>query len=128
MRVDERERRVARERNALSRRAKRDGRAHGRREVEIRSEGEDAIAIDMRLDEIGDSLEPRLERLRLAHLHEAKMALRQRNRVVARQRANDRNSHRLDRLADQPAMALAADAIDDDAHALSAVRHKPRSP
>ena len=69
----------------------------GRSEVELASECEDALAIDMRLDEIGDRLEPRLERLRLARLHEAQMALGQRDLVVARQRADDRNAHRLDR-------------------------------
>ena len=72
----------------------------------------------MRLDEIRDRLEPRVERLRLACLHQAEMPLRQRNCVVARQRADDRNTDRLDRFDDEPAMALAADAIDDDARDL----------
>ena len=72
----------------------------------------------MRLDEIGDRIEPHVQRLRLARLHQAQMALGQRDCIVARQRADDRNTHRLDRLDDEPAMALAADAIDDDARDL----------
>ena len=69
----------------------------------------------MRLDEVGDRLEPGLERMRFARLHEAEMALGQRDLVVSGQRAENRNPHRLDRVDDEPAMALAADAIDDDA-------------
>ena len=49
-------------------------------------------------------------------VHEAKMALRQRNALVARQSPHDGDAHCLDRLDDKAAMALAADAIDDDAH------------
>ena len=115
MRVDERERRVARERDALPRRPKRGGRRRRRSAIEFAGQRENAAAIDIRLDEIGDRLEPRLERLRLARLHKAQMALGQRDLLVARQRANDRDAHRLDRLDNEPAMALAADAIDDDA-------------
>ena len=48
-------------------------------EVEFAGQCEHAAAIDMRLDEIGDRLEPRLERLRFARLHEAEMALGQRD-------------------------------------------------
>ena len=92
------------------------GRRAGRRSpIEFAGQREDAVAIDMRLDEVGDRLEPGLERLRLARLHEAEMALGQRDLVVSGQRADDRDPHRLDRLDDEPAMALAADAIDDDA-------------
>ena len=90
MGVDERKRRVARERDALSRRPDRGGRGRRRSEIELAGQRENAGAIDMRLDEIGDRLEPRLERPRLARLHEAEMALGQRDRVVARQRADDR--------------------------------------
>ena len=70
---------------------------------------------DMRLDKIGDGFEPRVERLRLGRLHKAQMAFWQRDLVIARQRADDRDPRCLDRLDDEPAMALAADAIDDDA-------------
>ena len=90
-------------------------RARGRSESEFAGQCEDAVAIDMRLDKIGDRFEPRVERLRLARLHQAEMAFGQRDLVVSRQRADDRNPHGLDRLDDEPAMALAADAIDDDA-------------
>ena len=115
MRVDERERRVARECDALSRRPNGGRRLYGRREVEFARQFENAVAIDMRLDEIGDRLEARLERVRLARLHEAQMAFGQGNLVIARQGAEDGHAHRLDRLDDEPPMPLAADAIDDHA-------------
>ena len=115
MRVDEGERRVARERDALSRRPNRDWRRRGRNAIEFARQCENTVAIDMRLDEIGDRLEARVERLRLARLNEAKMALGQRDMFVARHRAHDRNADRFDGLRDQPPVALAADAIDNDA-------------
>jgi len=115
MRIDERKRRVARKRNALSGRPNRDGRPRGQGAIEGASQCENAVAIDMGLNEIGDRLEPPFERLRLARLHQAQMALRQRDALVARQRAHDGHAHRLDRFDDQPAMARAADAIDDHA-------------
>ena len=43
------------------------------------------------------------------------MALGQRGLLIARQRANDGHADRLDRFTDKPAMALAADAVDDHA-------------
>ena len=87
----------------------------GRNKIELAGQRQDTVAIDVRLDEVGDHLEPGFERLRLARLHEAQMALGQRHLVVSWQRADNRNPHRLDRLDDETAMALAADAIDDDA-------------
>ena len=104
------------------------GRPGAERRVELAGQRQDAAAIDMRLDEVGDRLEPRLERLGLARLHEAEMALGQRDRVVARQRADDRNAERLDRLDREPAMALAADAIEDDAGDAEPRRRRSRSP
>ena len=104
------------------------GAGAGEGAIEFAGQCENAAAIDMRLDEIGDRLEARVERLRLARLHEAQMALGQRDRVVARQRAHDRNAHRLDRLDDKPAMALAADAIDDDAGDFEPLVIRSRSP
>ena len=115
MRVDEGKRRVAGERDPLSRRPKRGGCARRRRPFEFAGQRKHAAAIDVRLDEVGDRLEPGLERMRFARLHEAEMALGQRDLVVSGQRAENRNPHRLDRVDNQPAMALAADAIDDDA-------------
>src|ERR1700689_5589301 len=61
MRIDERERRVARKRDALSRRPNRDGRSRGKSAIESAGQCENTAAIDMRLDEIGDRLEARLE-------------------------------------------------------------------
>ena len=83
-------------------------------ETELARQGEDAFAIDMRLDKVRHRLEARIERLRLARLHKAEMALRQRDLVVARQRADDRDAERLDRLGDEAPMPFAADAVDDD--------------
>ena len=94
------------------------GAGAGEAPVERTRQCEDPIAIDMRFDEIGDRIEARFERLRLARLHQAQMALGQRDGVVARQSAHDRDAHCLDRLDDEPAMALAADAIDDHARDL----------
>ena len=87
----------------------------GEAPFEFAGQRKHAAAIDVRLDEVRDRLEPGLERMRFARLHEAEMALGQRDLVVSGQRAEDRDPHRLDRVDDQPAMALAADAIDDDA-------------
>src|ERR1700722_7229436 len=115
MRIDERERRIARERDALPRRPDGGRRRRGRTEVELAGQREHAGAIDMRLDEIGDSLEPRFERLRLPRLHQTQMAFGQRDVLVARQSADNRNTQRLYRLDDEAAMALASDPIDDDA-------------
>ena len=89
--------------------------AAGEAPFEFAGQRKHAAAIDVRLDEVRDRLEPGLERLRLAGLHEAEMALGQRDLVVSGQRAENRDPHRLDRVDDEPAMALAADAIDDDA-------------
>ena len=108
------------------RRAARPGAGEG--ESQLAGQREDAAAIDIRLDEVGDRLEPRLERLRFAGLHEAEMALRQRDFVVTRENAHDRDAQRLDRIDDEPAMALAADAIDDRRRRRRGARRTSRSP
>ena len=72
----------------------------------------------MGFDEVGDRVEARVERVRLARLHQAQMALRQRQAVAARQRADDRDAERLDRLGREAAMPLAADPVEDDARDL----------
>src|SRR5258708_16964852 len=113
--INEREGCVARERDALSRRPNGSGRRNRRGEVEFAGHCENAAAIDMRLDEIGDRLETRFERLGFARLHEAQMALGQRDLIIARQGADDRNTQRFDGLDDEAAMTLAADAIDNHA-------------
>src|ERR1700722_10590456 len=66
MRIDERERGVARERDALSRRPNRDGRPQGQTAIAGASQCKNTAAIDMRLNEICDRLEPRFKRVRLA--------------------------------------------------------------
>ena len=77
-------------------RARRAGRGRGKREGAC--ERQDAGAVGVRLDEVGDGLKPRLESVRLARLNEAEMALGQRDFFVARQRADDGDAERLDRL------------------------------
>ena len=69
----------------------------------------------MGFDDVGDRIEARVERLRLARLDEPQMALRQSQLVAARQRSDDGDCERLDRLDHEPAMPLAADAVEDDA-------------
>ena len=69
----------------------------------------------MRLDEVGHGLEPLIERFGLARLHEPEMAFGQGEGVAARQGADDRDAERLDRLGREPAMALAADPVEDHA-------------
>ena len=100
---------------ALARRPQRDGARRARGAVQFAGERKDASAIHMRLDEIGDSVETPVERLRLARLHQSKMAFGQRDVIPARQRADDRNAQGLDRLDREPPVALAPDAIDDGA-------------
>src|SRR6185312_17261583 len=103
MRIDERERGVAGERDPLSGRAERGAGWRRRGKAEFARQRVNARAIDMGLDEIGDFPEPGLQPLRLAGLHEAEMALVQRKLIVARQRADDGSADALDRLRDQPA-------------------------
>ena len=51
----------------------------------------------------------------LAGLHQAEMPLRQRQRRVAHDRADHRQAERLDRVAGQPPVPFAADAVEHDA-------------
>ena len=69
----------------------------------------------MGLDEVGHRLEPRLERFDFPGLDKPQVPLGQSNAIVSRQRADDRDPDRLDRLDCKPAVTFAADAIDDDA-------------
>ena len=82
----------------------------------------------MGLDDVGDRLEARVERFRLARLDEPKVALRQCQLVAARQRADDGDCERLDRLDREAAMPLAADAVEDDAGDRQRAGHRSRSP
>ncbi len=94
--------------------------AGSRGEAEIACDRHRAAAVDMRLDDIGDRIEARVERLRLARLDEAEVPLRQSYGFAARQRADDRNAERLDRVDHEAAMPLAADTVDDHAGDLEA--------
>ena len=115
MRIDEGKGLVARQRDPLARRPQRDGLSRLPGQTHLARELENAPAIEVRLDEVGQRLEPRLERLRLGGLDESEMAFGQGDCFVARQRADDREAQRLDRLRDEPAMPLAADPVDHDA-------------
>ena len=119
MRIEERERGVAGERDPLSGRMERGFACMDETRSRAPERPSTRSRIDMGLDEIGERLELGLQRLRLARLHETEMPLGQRDPVVARQRADDGNADRLDRLRDQPAMTVAADAVDDDACKIS---------
>ena len=87
----------------------------GRREAHRARERADPRHIDMRLDEVGDGLEPRFERIGLARLHEPQVALGQGDGVAARQRADDRDAQRLNGVGRKAAVALAADPVQDHA-------------
>ena len=112
MGVDEREGRVAGERDALTRGLQGDRSPLPRAKTKLARQRKDPIAINMRFDRVGNRLEPRLQLLRLARLNQAQMALRQRNSFASRQCPDDRNPNRLDCPRREPAMALAADAIE----------------
>ena len=71
----------------------------------------DRIDIEMVLGHVGEMFEPRGEVRVLRGLHQAEMALGQRERSVARNRAENRNVERGNRLRHEPHMPLAADAV-----------------
>ena len=115
MRVDEGKSLVPCERDPLPGRLERNrpGAPGGKAEIAGKLEG--AGAVDMGLDEVGHRLEPRLERFDFPGLDKPQVPLGQSNAIVSRQRADDRDPDRLDRLDRKPAVTFAADAIDDDA-------------
>ena len=88
MRIDEGERRVACERDAVAGRRQRRCRSAGG-DRDRTSGGKDRVEVDMPLDRIGEPVEPRVEVGMLARLHQAEMPRRQRHRLVARQRAEE---------------------------------------
>ena len=110
MRIDEAEGVVLRQRDAPARRRHRRIEPRGRA---VRRHGEllDRIDIEMMLGHVGEMFEPRGEVRVLAGLHQAEMALGQRQRSIARDRAEHGNVEGGDRLRHQPHMPLAADAV-----------------
>ena len=119
MRIDEREGRVARERDALSRRPNGEP-APARATARSRS----PASARTRPQSTWVSMKSAIASSRASSASVSPACTRPRWRsgsaivLVARQRADDRHAHRFDRLDDEPAMALAADAIDDDARDL----------
>ena len=84
------------------------------RQMRRRGELLDRVEIEMVLGHVGEMFEPRGEVAMLGGLHQAEMALGQRERSVARDRAENRNVERGDRLRHEPHMPLAADAVQHD--------------
>ena len=114
MRIDEGECRVRRERDALTRRRQpgdrsRCGAFNGARA------GKDGVEIDVPFGHVCQALKMRLQVAVLARLYESQMPFRQNDAFFARQSADDANAELRDRIGDQAAMALAADAIEDHA-------------
>ena len=68
----------------------------------------------MALRHVGEAIETRGEIGVLARLHQPEMALGQRERLVARHRADHRDAQRGDGVGHQRAMPLAADAVEHD--------------
>ena len=120
MGIDEAESAVARERDALARRGQGHVRDRSGDDVQRRGDPHDRVEIKMLFGGCGEAIEQRHQIGMLARLHQAEMALRQSERGLARQRADNRHAECGDRVRDQGAMPFAADAVQDhagDAHA-----------
>ena len=112
MRVEERECRVPRHRDALSRRRMAGGASIRHRAPARPARPATGSIIDPRVrgDEIRNLVQPRVEIAGFARLHQPEVPLRQRDVGRSRQGADDRNAQCLDRLGRQPGMPGAADA------------------
>ena len=88
--------------------------AAGRR-VEGRGQRQDRVEIERRLHDVGEPVEKLVECGVLARLHQAEMALGQRQRRVAQDGADHRHADRGDGVGGQAPMPLAADAVEHDA-------------
>ncbi len=120
VRIDEAERAVAGERDALARR--RQGHIGDRRsgDVQRRGDAHDRVEIKMLFGGLGEAIDEQCQIGMFAGLHQAEMALGQSECGLASQRAEDGNIERSDGVRDQRAMPFAADAVQDhagDAHA-----------
>ena len=91
--------------------------AAGRGRGDARRCGElhDVIEIKVAFGQVGEEREPLIEIAMLARLHESEMALGEGERLVARDRAEDRNSQSHGRTGHESPMPLAADAVEHDA-------------
>ena len=112
MRIDEGEGRVGRERDALTRR--RQGGDRLPANSEGCGEGLDTGEVAMALGELGEAVQAKLEVVVLERLHQAEVALGEMDRLVARYGADHGNVERGDGALDRGAMAVAADAVEDD--------------
>ncbi len=114
MRIEEGEGGVFGERDALA------GRLQGiaetaRRRREGCGQRHDGVEVERSLDHVGQAVEMRHQVVVFAGLDEAEMALRQVERGIAQDGADDRQAERLDGLAAQPAVAFAAEPVEHDA-------------
>ena len=114
VRIDEGEGRVGGERDALAGRRQGGGNARPMALANGRRAGDHRVEIEMALGHVGEAIETRGEICMLAGLHQAEMALGQCQRLVARQRADDRHAQRGDGVGDQRAVAFAADTVEHD--------------
>ena len=80
-----------------------------------RHQRQDRVEVERALDHVGQPVEMRHQVGMLAGLDQAEMALGQRQRRVAQDRADDRQADRLDGVARQPAVALAAQPVEHHA-------------
>ena len=80
-----------------------------------RGQRHDGVEIERALDHVGQAVEMRHQVGMLAGLDQAEMALRQGERRVAQDRADDRHAERFDRLAGTAAVALAGEPVEHDA-------------
>ena len=83
--------------------------------VNWRRAGDHRVEIEMALRQVGEAIETRGKIGVLAGLHQAEMALGQCQRLVARQRADDRHVQRGDGVGHQHPVPFAADAVEHDA-------------
>ena len=74
-----------------------------------------ASEIAIPLGELGEAMQAKLEVVVLERLHQPEMALGEMDRLVARDGADHRDVERADGAFDRGAMAVAADAVEDDA-------------
>ncbi len=107
--VQERESRVARDRDPPS--GRRNQRARASRVRSGPPEGPNGREVHVRLDEVGQKIKPRRQVVGFAGLHEAEVPLGQGDRGTAGQGAQHRQAEGRDRVGHQPAVPLAADAV-----------------
>jgi hypothetical protein len=118
MRIDEGESRVGCERDPPARGWQR-GNASPRRNAERRRRGHDPVEIEMTFGHFGEMAQPLRKVAMLAGLDQAEMALRQRQRGIARDRAEEADAECRNGIAGERVMTRTAYTVEDhagDAH------------